>query len=86
MHTEELMKRLQALEAENQRLKKDMTVPAEQLVVVETEYKGNPILEFRRGNAKPFSMGVKKLEAIREGWEQVEAFLKKHSNSEIEQI
>jgi len=76
-----LLERLQALEAENAKLK-DVTIqsPA-QLVVVETEYKGHPMLEFRRGNARPFSMGLKKLEAIQESWEQVEAFLNKHSTA-----
>lgn len=76
-----LLERLQALEAENEKLKKGQIESPPHLVVVETEYKGHPMLEFRRGNARPFNMGVKKLEAIQEGWEQVEAFLKKHGNS-----
>lgn len=86
-NTDELLKRLQALEAENERLKQEKTDLPAQLVVVETEYKGHPMLEFRRANAKPFSMGLKKLETIKEGWEHVEKFLKKHGNTEnTEQI
>lgn len=78
-----LLERLQALEAENEKLKKGQIESPPHLVVVETEYKGHPVLEFRRGNAKPFSMGVKKLEAIQEGWEQVEEFLRKHTDSHV---
>lgn len=82
-----LLERLQALEAENAKLKDASIQSPHGLVVVETEYKGHPMLEFRRGNARPFSMGVKKLEAIQEGWEQVETFLKKHGdNKHSEQI
>jgi len=77
-----LLERLQALEAENAKLKQGQVTSPPQLVVVETEYKGHPMLEFRRGNARPFSMGLKKLEAIKEGWEQMEAFLKKHTQEE----
>ena len=80
--TKALVERLQALEAENERLKKAKVSTAAKLEVAETEYKGNPMLEFRRANARPFSMGVKKLEAIREGWEQVENFLRKHDDNE----
>lgn len=74
-----LLERLQALEAENAKLKDASIQSPPHLVVVETEYKGHPMLEFRRGNARPFSMGIKKLEAIQEGWEEVAAFLKKYS-------
>lgn len=82
-----LLERLQALEAENAKLKDSSVQSLPSLVVVETEYKGYPMLEFRRSDARPFSMGVKKLEAIQEGWEQVEAFLKKYGNNKnTEQI
>jgi len=78
-NTLELMKRLEALEAENKRLKKKTGNEPQELIVTETEYKGNPMLEFKRANARPFSIGVKKLEAIQEGWDYVQTFLKKHS-------
>jgi allophanate hydrolase subunit 1 len=77
-----LLERLQALEAENAKLKDASLQSPPRLVVVETEYKGHPMLEFHRGNARPFSMGVKKLEAIQEGWDEVERFLKKHGSAE----
>jgi len=76
-----LLERVQALEAENAKLKDASVQSAPSLTVVETEYKGHPMLEFRRGNARPFSLGVKKLEAIQEGWGQVEAFLKKYGDN-----
>lgn len=76
-----LLERLQNLEAENAKLKNASEQSPPRLVVVETEYKGFPMLEFRRGNARPFSMGIKKLEAIHEGWADVEAFLKKHEET-----
>lgn len=75
-----LLERLQALEAENAKLKDASVQSPPSLVVVETEYKGHPMLEFRRGNARPFSLSVKKLEAIQEGWEQEERFLDKHED------
>jgi hypothetical protein len=83
-----LLERLQALEAENAKLKDASVQSPAQLVVVETEYKGHPMLEFRRPNAKPFSMGLKKLEAVQEGLEEVERFLRKYSvvKSEEDQI
>jgi len=73
-----LLERLQALEAENAKLKDASVQSPAQLVVVETEYKGHPMLEFRRANAKPFSMGLKKLEAVHKCWDAVEAFLEKY--------
>lgn len=82
-----LLERLRALEAENAKLKDASVQSPPHLVVVETEYKGHPMLEFRRGNTKPFSMGIKKLETIQKGWEQVEAFLKKYGDEkDSEQI
>lgn len=78
-NTLELMKRLEALEAENKRLKKKTGDEPAKLEIKETEFKGHPMLEFHRGKTRPFSMSVKKLTAINEGWEQVQAFLKKHS-------
>lgn len=78
-----LLERLQALEAENAKLKHARIQSPPGLVVVETEYKGHPMLEFRRGNARTISMGVKKLEAIQEGWAEVEKFLVKHTQLEF---
>ena len=43
-----LQERLEALEAENAKLKDASIQSQAQLVVVETEYKGHPMLEFRR--------------------------------------
>lgn len=81
-NTLELMKRLEALEAENQRLKKKTGVEPAKLEIKETKFKGYPMLEFHRGKIRPFSMSIKKLTAIHEGWEQVQIFLKKHSSQQ----
>jgi hypothetical protein len=80
-----LLERLQALEAENAKLKDASVQSQAKLVIVETEYKGHPLLEFRMANAKPFSMGLKKLEAIQEGFEEVEKFLCKYSVAKLEE-
>jgi hypothetical protein len=82
-----LLKRLQALEAENEKLKVANVQSPSSLVVVETEYRGHPMLEFRLGNARPFSLGVKKLQAIQDSWDQVQSFLKRHGEGkDSEQI
>lgn len=75
----ELLKRLQALEAENARLKQKKN-PSEPppLVVQESEYNGHPLLVFQRGEQKPFRIGIKKLQAVIEASEQVKSFLAKH--------
>lgn len=82
-----LLKRLQALEAENAKLKVANVQSPPGLVVVETEYRGHPMLEFRLGNARPFSLGVKKLQAIQDSWDQVKHFLKRYGEvKDSEQI
>ena len=75
---QELLKRLQALEAENARLKQQNSAEPPKLVITETDYKGHPMLQFQRGNSRPFNLGVRKLEAIQEGWDQVLNFLSRH--------
>ena len=82
----ELLKRLQALEIENAKLKDASITSPLKLVVIETEYKGHSMLEFRRANAKPFSIGLKKLETIKEGWENVEKFLHKNSREKPDKL
>lgn len=77
--TTDLLRRLQALEAENARLKqgKDPSAP-QRLVVQESEYNGHPLLVFQRGEQKPFRIGLKKLQAVIEASDEVERFLAKH--------
>ncbi len=79
LDTQEMMKRLKALEEENAKLKKAYT-PSAPLTVTESEYNGYPTLTFE-GPCKPFSLGVKKLSIVKQGWPQIEAFLKKHAKS-----
>ncbi|MGD9578188.1 MAG: hypothetical protein AB7Y74_08045 [Syntrophorhabdus sp.] len=80
LDTQEMIKRLKALEDENAKLKKKAYASSEPLTVTESEYKGHPTLTFE-GPCKPFSLGVKKLSIVKQGWPQVEAFLKKHAKS-----
>ena len=81
LDTQEMMKRLKALEEENAKLKKKAYSQSAPLTVTESEYKGHPTLVFE-GPCKPFSLGVKKLSLVKQGWPQVEAFLKKHAKLE----
>lgn len=79
------LQRLQALEAlESTRFKNEQVDEIPEMRIVETIWKGYPMLEFQRRNARPFSLSVKKLEAIHEGWRKVQAFLKKHKNTDID--
>lgn len=75
----ELKARLIALEAENHNLKVQNKINSDQVTVSEKEYKGNPLLEFSRPNSKPFSLGIKKLEAVIRSEKIVKKFLGKHS-------
>lgn len=79
-----LLERLQALEAENAKLKQGKFNDPNQLVVTESEYMGHPVLEFRKGNSKGFNMGLRKLEIIQEAWPEVEKFIRKHSQESNE--
>jgi len=74
--SEELERRIRELERENARLKG--TNDPQKLVITEGEYQGRPLLTFQRGNSRPFSLGVKKLEAVRDGIDDVKAFLEQH--------
>ena len=48
--------------------------------VIETEWKGNPMLEFTSGEGDrfPFSLGISKLASILHNIEAVEEFVTKH--------
>jgi hypothetical protein len=73
--TQEILKRLKALEEENARLRKGAnSTVIKPLVVTEGEYMGHPTLTFE-GPCKPFTLGIKKLSIIQQGWPQVEHFL-----------
>ena len=51
------------------------------LVVTESEYKGHPTLTFE-GPVRPFSLGLRKLQLIKEAWPEIEAFLQRHAKTE----
>jgi hypothetical protein len=73
----DLERKIRALEEENAKLKARSTSGGE-FTTREDSYKGSPILVFERPNAKPFSLGVSKLSAIRICWHKVEEFLLRH--------
>ena len=79
--TQEILKRLKALEEENARLRKTTlsNVP-KPVTVTEGEYMGHPTLSFE-GPCKPFTIGLKKLSIIKEVWPQVELFLGRQSKN-----
>lgn len=79
--TQEILKRLKALEEENARLRKGTSSTAvKPLTVTESEYMGHPTLTFE-GPCKPFTIGLKKLSIIKQGLPQVENFLARHSKN-----
>lgn len=79
--TQEILKRLKALEDENARLRKaTVSNVIKPVTVTEGEYMGHPTLSFE-GPCKPFTIGLKKLSIIKEVWPQVELFLERQSKS-----
>lgn len=77
---ENLRRQLEVLKKENQYLKtRNSEDDSDCLTVTEGEYNGYPTLTFKRGNKKPFNVGLKKLIAVIEAREKVEIFLKKHN-------
>jgi len=76
-----LLQRLRELEIENIRLreKSDQTT-SQKLIVTEGEYQGHTVLTFQRGTNRPFNLGLKKLEIIKEALPQIERFLNKHKS------
>lgn len=81
--TQEILKRLKALEEENARFRKTtLSNVAKPVTVTEGEYMGHPTLSFD-GPCKPFIIGLKKLSIIKEAWPQVELFLERQSKNII---
>ena len=84
--TQEILKRLKALEEENARLRKGASSNASKpLTVKESDYKGHPTLVFE-GPCKPFAVGLRKLSIIKQAWPQVELFLERHPNTQAGQV
>ena len=82
---QEMLKRLRELEEENTRLRSAVKPSASaKLVVTESEYKGHPTLTFE-GPVRPFSLGLRKLQLIKEAWPQVESFLQRHAKTQSKQ-
>ena len=78
---QEMLKRLRELEEENARLRNAVIPSASaKLVVTEGEYKGHPTLTFE-GPVRPFSLGLRKLQLIKEAWPEIEAFLQRHAKT-----
>lgn len=79
--TQEILKRLKALEEENARLRMNSNSSSTKpLTVTESEYKGHPTLVFE-GPCKPFALGLKKLSILKQAWPQVEQFLERQSKN-----
>jgi hypothetical protein len=78
---QEMRKRLRELEEENARLRSAVKPSASaKLVVTESEYKGHPTLTFE-GPVRPFSLGLRKLQLIKEAWPEIESFLQRHAKT-----
>ena len=80
----ELKEKLAKLEQENARLKqKNQSAP--EFRAREDTYQGHPVLTFEGPTlARPFSLGVRKLAAIKVCWHNVENFLINHGNTNSE--
>ena len=82
---QDMLKRLRELEEENARLRSAVKPSASaKLVVTESEYKGHPTLTFE-GPVRPFSLGLRKLQLIKEAWPEIEAFLQRHAKTQSRQ-
>ena len=78
---QEMRKRLRELEEENARLRSAVKPSASaKLVVTESGYKGHPTLTFD-GPVRPFSLGLRKLQLIKEAWPEIELFLQRHAKT-----
>ena len=78
----DMLKRLRELEEENARLRSAVKPNSSaKLVVTESEYKGHPTLTFE-GPVRPFSLGLRKLQLLKEAWPEIEAFLQRHAKTQ----
>lgn len=77
---QKILKRLRQLEEENARLRGASKTKSTELVVMEGDYNGHPVLTFD-GRGKRFSIGLKKLRAVQEAWPRVEQFLHRHKSA-----
>lgn len=80
MVTDDILLRLKRLEEENQRLRQQQMSSQPELRVTEVEWKGHPVLRFEPPRGKPFNLGLKKLETIKEAWSHVEKFIEKYAS------
>lgn len=84
--TQEILKRLKALEEENAKLRRasiaNVTKP---LTLTESSYNGYPTLVFE-GSFKPFTLGMKKLTVLKEAWPQVVLFLERQAKSTTDKV
>lgn len=81
MTEEDLRKKIEALERENQQLKAARR-PSE-YTVREEKYKGHPVLVFEGPSLiRPLTLGFGKLKALQACWDKVDDFLAKHGKSE----
>lgn len=79
---ETLAKRLQQLEEENQRLKRQVTPtekPPKPLTTHVSMFKGRPVITFE-GPFRPFSFGLKKASAILQKIDDVKFFVQNNIN------
>ena len=78
MSEEELRKKIEALERENQQLK--ATKRATEYTVREEKFRGHPVLVFEGPSLiRPMTLGLGKLRAVQQCWSEVQSFLAKNS-------
>lgn len=85
MSEEELRKKIEALERENQQLKAARR-PME-YTVREEKFKGHPVLVFEGPSLiRPMTLGVGKLNAVQACRDQIDSFLRSRSASGVESL
>ena len=81
MSEEELKKKIEALERENQQLKAARR--PEEYTVREEMFKGHPVLVFQGPSLiRPMTLGMGKLKAIQACRNEIESFLRKKGGSQ----
>jgi len=83
---DDILKRLQVLEEENARLRQLASTNKDKpATVIESSYKGHPTLVFE-SSGRPFTLGLRKLRILNQVWPQVELFLGRHPQKDVDRL
>jgi hypothetical protein len=71
-----LAARLEALEAENAKLREANEASTKVPTVTIEDYQGKPVLHFQNGNFRPFHMGLGKFKVLKMFEKEIDTFIK----------